>query len=146
MSIKTADGKHNFKTCLYFKIFKLSSLSGTLLTLSALHAIRRFRMQSALKGIWLPFATCPKGNQWPFCKLQEGIRLPHAILFDFRGFFEFCMRYLIPFCRLPKGGKYPFQIIFCISLFHETIFYLLEYLLKQKKNLETTIIKCICLN
>jgi hypothetical protein len=51
MGIKTADGKHNFKTCLYFLIFKGSPLSGILLTLSALHAIRRLRMQSALKGI-----------------------------------------------------------------------------------------------
>jgi hypothetical protein len=44
MGIKTADGKHNFKTCLYFLIFKLSSPIGILLTLSALHAIHRARV------------------------------------------------------------------------------------------------------
>jgi hypothetical protein len=48
---KTADGKQNFKTFLRFFNFKLSSPSGILLPLSALHAIRRFRMQFALKGI-----------------------------------------------------------------------------------------------
>ncbi len=56
----------------------------------------------ALKGIWLPFATALKGISDPL-ELQEGIRLPHAILFDFHGFFGFCMQYLIPFCKLQKG-------------------------------------------
>jgi hypothetical protein len=51
MGIKTAEGKQNFKSCLHFLNFKLSSLSGILPTLSALHAIRRFRLQFALKGI-----------------------------------------------------------------------------------------------
>jgi hypothetical protein len=51
MGIKTAQGKQNFKTCLHFLNFKLSSPSGILSKLSALHAIRRFRMQFALKGI-----------------------------------------------------------------------------------------------
>jgi hypothetical protein len=51
IGIKTAEGKQNFKTCLHFLNFKLSSPSGILPTLSALHAIRRFRMQFALKGI-----------------------------------------------------------------------------------------------
>jgi hypothetical protein len=51
IGIKTAEGKQNFKTWLPFLNFKLSSPSGILPTLSALHAIRRFRMQFALKGI-----------------------------------------------------------------------------------------------
>jgi hypothetical protein len=51
IGIKTAEGKQNFKTCLYFLNFKLISPSGILPTLSALHAICRFRMQFALKGI-----------------------------------------------------------------------------------------------
>jgi hypothetical protein len=49
IGIKTAEGKQNFKT---FLNFKLSSPSGILPTLSALHAIRRFRMQFALIGIY----------------------------------------------------------------------------------------------
>jgi hypothetical protein len=136
MDVKTADGKHNFKTCLYFLILKLSPLSGILLTLSALHAIRRLPHAICSKGYLITFCNSSKGNQRPFCKLQEGIRLPHAILFDFRGFFGFCMRYLIPpFLQVAKknliplragtkGGKKPFQISFCISLLHETILYL----------------------
>jgi hypothetical protein len=51
MSIKTEDGKQNFKTCLHFLNFKLSSSSGKLLPLSVLRAISRFRVQFALKGI-----------------------------------------------------------------------------------------------
>jgi hypothetical protein len=51
MGIITAEGKQNFKTCLHFLKFKLSSPSGILPTLSALQAIRGFRMQFALKGI-----------------------------------------------------------------------------------------------
>ncbi len=51
MGIKTADGKHNFKTCLHFLVFLLSSLNGILPTLSALHAIHSFRIQFALMGI-----------------------------------------------------------------------------------------------
>jgi hypothetical protein len=51
MGIETADGKQNFKTCLHFLNFKLSSSSGILPQLSALHAIRRFRLQFALKSI-----------------------------------------------------------------------------------------------
>jgi hypothetical protein len=51
IGIKTAEGKLNFKTCLHFLNFKISSPSGILPTLSALHASRRFRMQFALKGI-----------------------------------------------------------------------------------------------
>jgi hypothetical protein len=49
MGIKTADGKQNFKTYLHFVNFKLRSPSGILLSLSALHAIRGFRMQFALR-------------------------------------------------------------------------------------------------
>jgi hypothetical protein len=51
MCIKTADGKQNFKTFLHFLEFKLNSPSGILQTLSALHAIRGFRMLYALKGV-----------------------------------------------------------------------------------------------
>jgi hypothetical protein len=90
MGIKIAEGKQNFKTWLHFLSFKLSFPSGILRTLSVLHAIRRFHMQCALKGITL--CSHSKGIQRPFCKLQEGIRLPHAILFYFRGFLGFCMR------------------------------------------------------
>jgi hypothetical protein len=45
-----------------------------------------------------------------FTALQEGIRLPHAILFDFRGFSVFCMRYLIPFCKLQKGNCFFLEL------------------------------------
>jgi hypothetical protein len=51
MGIITPEGKQNFITCLHVLKFKLSSPSGILPTLSGLHAIRRFRMQFALKGI-----------------------------------------------------------------------------------------------
>jgi hypothetical protein len=51
MSIKTADGTQNFKTNLHFINVKLRSPSGILLSFSALHAVGRFRMQFALKGI-----------------------------------------------------------------------------------------------
>jgi hypothetical protein len=51
MGVKTAEGKQNFKSCLLFLNFKLKSPSGILPTLWALHAIRRFRQQFALKGI-----------------------------------------------------------------------------------------------
>ncbi len=51
IGIKTADGKHNFKTFLLFLNFKISSHSGIFPTLAALNAICRFRMQFSLKGI-----------------------------------------------------------------------------------------------
>ncbi len=51
MGIKTTDGKQNFKTYLHFVKFKLRSPSGILLSVLALHAIRGFRKQFALKGI-----------------------------------------------------------------------------------------------
>jgi hypothetical protein len=51
MGIKTADGTQNFKTYLHFLNFKSRSPSSLLLSLSALHAIRRFRKQFAQKGI-----------------------------------------------------------------------------------------------
>jgi hypothetical protein len=60
MGIETADGKQNFKLASFLILSKLSSPSGILLALSALHAIRRFRMQSDQKGDRLPFATAPK--------------------------------------------------------------------------------------
>jgi hypothetical protein len=84
MGIKTAEGKQNFKTCLHFLNFKLSSPNGILPTLSGAcnsqipHAI-------CSKGYLITFGNGSKGNQRPFCKLQEGIRLPHAIHFYFRG-------------------------------------------------------------
>jgi hypothetical protein len=46
MGIKTADGKQNFKLASILFFSELSSLRGILLKRSALHAIRRFRMQS----------------------------------------------------------------------------------------------------
>ncbi len=51
MSTKTADGKQNFKTCFYFLNLEFSYLSGILQALSALHAIRGFRMPLALKVV-----------------------------------------------------------------------------------------------
>jgi hypothetical protein len=60
MGIETADGKQSFKLASILFFSELSSPSGILLTWSALHAIRRFRMQSDQKGDWLPFATAPK--------------------------------------------------------------------------------------
>ncbi len=78
--------------------------------ISTMHAIRRFLMQFALKGIWLPFATALKGISDPFVSCRKGNRLPHAILFDFRGFFGFCMGYLIPFCKLQKGIWYLLEL------------------------------------
>jgi hypothetical protein len=48
---KTADDKQNFNTWFYFLKLEFSPLSGILLTLSALHAIRGFRMPFAQKGI-----------------------------------------------------------------------------------------------
>jgi hypothetical protein len=60
MSIETADGKQNFKLTSILFFSELSSPSGIFLKLSALHAIRRFRMQSDQNGDRLPFATAPK--------------------------------------------------------------------------------------
>jgi hypothetical protein len=54
------------------------------------------------KGYLITFCNSSKGSQRPFCKLQEGIRLPLAILLYFRGFFGFCKRYLIPFCKCKR--------------------------------------------
>ncbi len=138
MGIKTADGKKFFKTYLQFVNFKLRSPSGILLSLSALHAISRFCMQFALKGIWLPFAIALKAISDPFASCRKVFRLPHAILLYFRGFFGFCMRYLIPFCKLQKGIWYlieldqrgasnPFKkcnTSVCMCLLHETVLYL----------------------
>ena len=61
MCIETADGKQNFKLASILFFSELSFPSGILLTLSALHAIRRFRMLSDQLGDRLPFATAPKG-------------------------------------------------------------------------------------
>jgi hypothetical protein len=44
------------------------------------------------KGYLITFCNGSKGNQRPFGKLQEELRLPHAMLFYFRGFFGFCMQ------------------------------------------------------
>jgi hypothetical protein len=60
MGIETADGKQNFKLASILFFSELSSPSGILLKGSALHAIRKFRMQSDQKGDRLPFATAPK--------------------------------------------------------------------------------------
>ena len=60
MGIETADGKQSFKLASILFFSELSSPSGILLKRSALHAIRRFRMQSDQKGDRLPFATAPK--------------------------------------------------------------------------------------
>jgi hypothetical protein len=88
--IKTAEGKQNFKTCLHFFNFKLSSPSGTriLLTLSALHAIRRFRMEFALKGIRLPFAMALKAISDPFASCRT----------EFEEF-DYCMQYSFIFAN-----------------------------------------------
>jgi hypothetical protein len=60
MGMEAADGNQIFQLGSIWVFSKLSSPSGILLTLSALHAIRRFRMQSDQKGDRLPFATAPK--------------------------------------------------------------------------------------
>ncbi len=49
MGIETADGKQNFKVASILFFSELSSPSGILLKWSALHAIRRFRMQNDQK-------------------------------------------------------------------------------------------------
>ncbi len=74
MGIKTAEGKQNVKTCLYFLNFKLSFPSGILPTLSALHAFRTVDSACNLpKGYLVTFCNGSKGNQRPFGKRQEGI-------------------------------------------------------------------------
>jgi hypothetical protein len=73
MSIKTADGKKNFKVFFHVLNFKFSSPSSILLTLLALHVIRGFQhaicskrylitlfLTIALKTIGDPFASCKK--------------------------------------------------------------------------------------
>jgi hypothetical protein len=92
MDIKTAKGKQNFKSCPQFFNFKLSSPSGILPTLSALHAIRRFRLQFALKGILLPFAMALKAISDPLASCRKKFDYRMQMLFYFRGFFGFCMR------------------------------------------------------
>jgi hypothetical protein len=89
MGIKTAEGEQNFITCLHSSNFKLSSPSGILLTLSALHAIPRFRMQFALKGICLPFAMAQKAISDPFarCRKEFDYRMQYSFIFaDFLDF------------------------------------------------------------
>ncbi len=71
MSIRIADGMQIFKCCLYFLNLNLSFLSGIWLTLSALHAIRRFRVQRELKGDRLPFATALKVIRVLFATCQK---------------------------------------------------------------------------
>jgi hypothetical protein len=113
-------------------ILKLASIFLFILpTLSALHAIHRFRMQFALKGIWLPLATALKGIRDPFARCMKvfdyrntlwfsRIFFDFAILFDFRGFFfilhavsnpflQAAKRNLIPFGAETKGASNPFK-------------------------------------
>ena len=71
MGIETADGKQNFKLASILFLAALSSPSGILLTWTALHAIRRFRMQSDQKGDRLPFATAPKVIWAPLANFQR---------------------------------------------------------------------------
>jgi hypothetical protein len=87
MGIKTTEGKQNFKSCLHFLNFKLSSPSGILPTLSALHIPHAI----CSTGYLITFCKGSKGNQQPFGKLQEGIRLPHANALLFSWIFGFCM-------------------------------------------------------
>jgi hypothetical protein len=61
------------------------------------------------KGYLIIFCNSSEGNQRPFCKLQEGIRQPHAILFDFRGLFGFLHVVSNPFLRAAKGNLIPFR-------------------------------------
>jgi hypothetical protein len=89
MGIKTADGKQNFKTYLNFVNIKSRSPSGILLSLSALLAIRGFRMQFALKGILLPFAIALKAISDPFasCRKVFDYRMQYSCIFsDFLDF------------------------------------------------------------
>jgi hypothetical protein len=71
MGIETADGKQNFKLASILFFPELNSSSGILLTCTALHAIRRFRLQSDQKGDQLPFATAPKVIRAPLANFQR---------------------------------------------------------------------------
>ena len=72
MSIKTADSNQNFKTCLHFLKFKLSSPSGILQTLLALYAILGLCMLYALKGVLKSFAIALKAIRDPL-QAEKGI-------------------------------------------------------------------------
>jgi hypothetical protein len=119
MGIITAEGKHNFKTFLHFLKFKLSSPSGILPTLSALHAILRFSMQFALKGIWLPFAMVLKAISDPFASYRKEFdyRMQYPFIFaDFwilhavaNPFWQVAKRNLIAFKFKQKGASNPFK-------------------------------------
>ncbi len=65
-----------FENLLLFLNLKFSSLSGILLKLSALHAIRGFCMPFALKGIWKPFAIALKAIRHSFARCKK--------VFDYR--------------------------------------------------------------
>jgi hypothetical protein len=90
-----------------------------------------YRMQSALKGIWLPFATALKAisDSFASCRKVFEYRMQYSLIFadflDFDAvsnpFLKVAKRNLIPFRDGTKGGKKPFQRSFCISLLHETI-------------------------
>ncbi len=71
MGIETADGKQNFKLASILFFSELSSLSGLLLKWSALHAIRRFRMQSDQKGDRIPLQQRQKLFE-PFQQIAKG--------------------------------------------------------------------------
>jgi hypothetical protein len=89
MGIKTAEGKQNFKSCLHFLNFKLSSPSGILPTLSALHAIRRFCLQFALKGISLPFAMALKASETLWQTAGRNLTTAGKCSFIFADFLDF---------------------------------------------------------
>jgi hypothetical protein len=50
----------------------------------------------------ITFCDSSKGNQRPFCKLQAGIRLPHALFFLFAQNFFILHAVAIPFATCKK--------------------------------------------
>jgi hypothetical protein len=102
MGIETADGKQNFKLSSILFFPELSSPSGILLTWTALHAIRRFRMQSDQKGNQLPFATAPKVIWVPLANCQRVMEHRMQIQKKLEGIASGAP---LPFANLLKGLK-----------------------------------------
>ncbi len=103
-STKTADGKQNFKTCHYFLNLEFSFPSGVLPTLSALHAIRGFRMPFALKEIRHPFAGA-KGYLITACNTLLFSRIFSILHAVPNPLLHTAKRNPIPFRPETKGSK-----------------------------------------
>jgi hypothetical protein len=90
-----------------------------LLSLSALHAISRFRMQLALKGIWLPFAIALQVIRDPFasCRKEFDYRMQYFLFSRIfwilhvvaNPFWQFAKRNLKIFGAETKGASNPFK-------------------------------------